>query len=331
MARAGKIVFASGKTGDYDLWSLDLATSTPRQLTRTRYWNDKPKWSPDGRRIVYTSAVATGQEIFSISAEGGAPEQLTTLGKWCDSPCYSPDGRRIAYISNEAGNNDVWIMDADGGNRTQITTYRGSDNHVRWMPDGRGIVFSSDRDEDADIWHIDLQTREATQLNTDRGADITPAPSPDGELIAFASNRQLEASDDAYEDRDKDIWLMAADGRFPVRLTANQGADFAPCWSPDGDAILYTADQGIRDCHLRTLDVSRLREAYRAGDAQRIEEEASRLSPVEVRYDREGMKDDIDARRRKSLFTMWMPDRWIEWIYPAGYFGKERNADWVRG
>ncbi|MEO0604830.1 MAG: hypothetical protein AAF211_25585 [Myxococcota bacterium] len=332
-ALMGKIVFASGKLGDYDLWSLELATGETRQLTRGNCWNDKPKWSPDGRRVVYTSncGVPVGQEIFTVDAQGGKPVQLTRLGRWADSPDYSPDGSRIAFISNEAGNNDVWVMNADGGDRTQVTTHRGSDNHVRWTPDGRGLLFSSDRGEDADIWHIDLSSGAKKQLNEDRGADITPVPSPDGELVAFVSNRQFEPDPkDPDSDRDKDVWLMTADGRFPTRLTGNQEADFSPCWSPDGTHILYTADRGTMDCHLRTVDVTELRAAYRSGDAGQITREVERLRHLEVEYDREGMKADIQAERNKGLLTFWMPERWVRFLYPAGHFGKERNPDWVR-
>jgi len=331
-ANAGKIVFSSGKQGDFDLWNLDLATGATLQLTRGNCWNDKPRWAPDGRRIVYTSncGVPVGQEIFTVDAAGGTPVQLTRIGRWADSPVYSPDGTRIAFISNEAGNNDVWIMHADGSNRTQVTTDLGSDNHVRWAPDGRGLYFSSDRGDDADIWHIDIASGRTTQLNADPGADITPVPSPDGTLIAFVSNRQFEPNpEDPDDDRDKDVLLMSADGRHPVRLTENQGADFSPCWSPDGNYLLYTSDRGTMDCHLRTIDVTAVRAAFATGDAQQIERAVAALEHVEVEYDREGMKRDIDAERNKGLLTFWMPERWIRFLYPAGHFGKERNADWI--
>ena len=262
LAQSGKVAFASGKVGDYDIWSLDLATGAMTQLTRGNYWHDKPSWSPDGRWVVFTTnrAGGPGQEIFKVDANGQNLVGLTGLGRWADSPTFSPDGRRIAFISNESGNNDVWIMDADGRNRTQVTRHQGSDNHVRWTPDGRGLYFSSDRDSDADIWHIDLSSGATRQLNEDRGADITPTPSPDGSLIAFCSNRQHEPnSDDPYEDRDKDIWMMGADGSFPVRLTPNQGADFCPCWSPDGNSLLYTAESGKQASRLRVMDVRELR------------------------------------------------------------------------
>lgn len=123
---------------------------------------------------------------------------------------------------------------------------------------------------------------------------------------------------------------MAADGSHPVRLTSNQGADFSPSWSPDGSAILYTADARAQDTHLRVIDVRGVRDAYQTGDHAAIRAAAERLRPERVDYDRSGMRADIEAERTTFWFTALLPQRWVERIYPTGYFGKERNADWVR-
>lgn len=328
----GKIVFASGNVGDYDLWTLDLVSGAIRQLTTGTNWNDKPSWSPDGSKVVFTSdRNGGGQDIFCVSAEGGEPVALTNLKLWADSPVFSPDGQRIAFTSNEAGNHDVWVMDADGGNRTQVTVDEGSDKHVRWAPDGKGLYFSSDRmDGDADIWHIDLATGTTRQLNEDLGADITPVPSPDGSLIAFCSNRQLrEDPNNPNSDRDKDIWMMRADGTMAVRLTNNQGADYCPCWSPDGTHLLYTANDESNVCHLRMVDISELLAAYGQNDFEAVKKAANRLRHTKVDYERSAMAAEIGAERHAIYFTAWMPDSWVRRIYPSGYFGKERNPHWV--
>ena len=70
--------------------------------------------------------------------------------------------------------------------------------------------------------------------------------------------------------------------------------------------------------------------AYRTGDPAAIEAAAARLRPDRVDYDRTGMKAEIGAERTQFWFTALLPERWVEQVYPTGYFGKERNADWVR-
>jgi dipeptidyl aminopeptidase/acylaminoacyl peptidase len=202
---------------------------------------------------------------------------------------------------------------------------------VRFTPDGRALLFSADRGQDTNIWRLDLATGQETQLNADAGSDITPVMSPDGALIAFCSDRQHRPDPrDRHVDRDKDIWLMRADGAFPVRLTSNQGSDFSPCWSPDGTEILYTADAGSDGCHLRVIDVTAMRGAFASGDAAAIEAAARRIRPEEVDYDRTAMKKEIGAERTTTFLTYFLPSAWMEKLYPTGYFGNERNADWVR-
>lgn len=327
----GTIAFASGKTGDYDIWTCDLVTGRLIQLTFGNGWNDKPKFSPDGQWVVFVSDQTGAREVFKVPASGGEAIQLTHLGgRWADSPVFSPDGKYIAYVSNEAGNNDLWIMDVEGNNHTQVTTHEGSDDSVAWTPDGQGLLWSSDRGDDADIWHYDFASESRTQLNEDRGGDFSPSPSPDGALIAFVSNRQeTPDANNPYKDRDKDIWMMTKQGELAVKLTENQGADYSPCWSPCSNYLLYTADDNRKDCHLRVLDVSDVAKAYATGDLRAVERAAGYVRTQAVALDREPLKAEVGARRHATFLTTWLPESWMTSCYPAGYFGLERNPAWT--
>ena len=74
-----------------------------------------------------------------------------------------------------------------------------------------------------------------------------PAWSPDGEQIAFATDR----------DGNLEIYVMAADGSNPTRLTDNPAEDSNPGWSPDGNQIVFTSDRdGDVDVYTMTPDGS---------------------------------------------------------------------------
>lgn len=326
----GRIAFASGKSGDYDIWTLDLEDGAYRQLTTTHAWNDKPAWSPDGEWIAFTSNVGGFSEIYRVPAGGGEVEQLTSVGRWCDSPAYSPDGGTIAYVSNVAGNNDIWLMDSDGRNPRRITTYEGSDGHVCWTPDGGSLIWSSDRDMgDADLWQLELGAGAKTQLTGAFGADVDPQVSPDGRYVAFVSNRAYRLDpENPHKDRDQDIYLQELASGECVRLTESQGADAAPTWSPDGQMILYTAGDNNSSGRLRLLDVSEVLGAMDGGDRREIERSADRVRTERLDYDRTPLQDDVGAERRATFVTAWLPNRMLEGCYPPNYFGQERNPAW---
>ncbi len=67
-----------------------------------------------------------------------------------------------------------------------------------------------------------------------------PRISPDGKTVAFVASVP-----DLEENRsNSDIWLVPVKGGEPRRLTASEGGDFSPCWSPDGTRIAFISTRG---------------------------------------------------------------------------------------
>ncbi|MBI1877009.1 MAG: PD40 domain-containing protein, partial [Chloroflexi bacterium] len=74
---SGKIVFASGNFGDYDIFLLDLDTQQLSQLTAGPYWNDYPRLSPNASQIAFTSNRSGKQEIWLMNSDGTEPRSVT--------------------------------------------------------------------------------------------------------------------------------------------------------------------------------------------------------------------------------------------------------------
>jgi len=73
-----RIVFATDRDrGDFELYSMDIATGTLFRLTDNDVSDDNPVWSPAGRSIIFESWVGGNLDIYSMDTTGGNLCRLT--------------------------------------------------------------------------------------------------------------------------------------------------------------------------------------------------------------------------------------------------------------
>lgn len=73
------IVFSSDRTGDPEVFGLDLSTQTARQLTHTMGRDAHPSFAPDGRLIVFQSPRGDGHtNLYTMKPDGSDPRKITT-------------------------------------------------------------------------------------------------------------------------------------------------------------------------------------------------------------------------------------------------------------
>jgi dipeptidyl aminopeptidase/acylaminoacyl peptidase len=70
------------------VWSVALDGGSPRKLADQA---ERPRWSPDGKRIFYTS----GGQVWSMDPDGAAPKQITKLSTGAADHIVSPDGKTL--------------------------------------------------------------------------------------------------------------------------------------------------------------------------------------------------------------------------------------------
>ncbi len=167
--KGDKIVFTSLRTGDPEIYTMNLDGSDLTRLTFEKGYDGGPFFSPDGSKIVfrasrpvteeqmadYNDLVENGYvrptalEIFVMEANGKNMKQITNLGKASFAPFFHPSGKKIIFSSNFNGDNprdfNLYMINLDGTGLERITYNPSFDGFPMFSPDGKYIVFGSNR------------------------------------------------------------------------------------------------------------------------------------------------------------------------------------------
>lgn len=117
----GLIVYASDKTGNYEIFVLDPETGLGTQLTNDPGTDIEPVWSPEGDFVAFVSNRDGDFELFVMRADGTDVRQLTLNNAEDRQPHWQPGGHYIVFVSNLNGQFDLFAISADGAMVRQLT------------------------------------------------------------------------------------------------------------------------------------------------------------------------------------------------------------------
>src|SRR5438067_1647818 len=222
-----------GKWVVFDCVDVDLAANTKishlwivpasgpgaagRRLNPTPNHEERPRFSPDGKRVIWTSKATDPTQIWmcdfdpNAGALAGKPHQ--------DTYAISPDGQEVAYTSN------IDEVEATSTNSEIFTVPIAVESAV---PNG----------QNPDALRTAHATAKPKKISTSPGADTTPLYSPNGKYLAWRS--QARAGFEA------DKWRLLVQDR-QSRKTRDLTEKFdrslgSFAWSPDSKAILFSAE-----------------------------------------------------------------------------------------
>src|SRR5437660_1770657 len=87
------------------LWIVPASGGESRRLNPTPNQEERPRFSPDGKRLIWTSKAIDPTQIwicdFDTSAGTlvGQPHQVTNISTGADGAIWSPDGKNIVFVS----------------------------------------------------------------------------------------------------------------------------------------------------------------------------------------------------------------------------------------
>ena len=235
-----RIVFASNRDGDWDIYSMDVNGNNLLQLTNHEKSDRALACSPDGRKIAFRSERDGPPDLYVMDNDGNNVIRLTNSNSFESRPSWSPDGKKIAFSSSCENNCDIFTVDTVGENRTRLAQHEMGDVVPSWSPDGSKIAFASLPPgviafADYHIFVMNADGKKRRNLTGDTGltGNFSPTWSPDGKKIAFDSQRNF-----IY-----DIYVISAEGKKLERLTEGEGNNTRPAYVQDGTRIAFESDR----------------------------------------------------------------------------------------
>lgn len=198
------LAFTSNRSGNTNIYVLDLALGTVRRVTFAEANEELDAWSRDGKFLYFSSTAndpGGRSDVYRVAAAGGTPMQVSReeyVPEFQAAP--SPDGSQIALMARGISNGqwwrnghshidetELWLKSTaeDGGYRKLLGD---AAKHAwpMWSPDGQTIYFMSDKSGSENLWKIAASGGPAQQLTTfTDGRLLFPSIAADGRAIVF--------------------------------------------------------------------------------------------------------------------------------------------------
>ncbi len=201
-----RIVFASDRDGNWELYSMNTDGSGQRRLTFTDDIDEQhPSFRPDGRYIVYDATGADDADIYMWDITTRSPWSCTDDPAEDVEPHFAvgADGYYIVFSTYRRGNWDVYVswcteLGADEG---PLTSTSGGLEGYGWQNDsGDALLYHGNADGAMDVY-IQYDGGRAVLLGDPDMVKVLPAWSSDFSLVVCQ----------AYTDRGTEIWIIDLD------------------------------------------------------------------------------------------------------------------------
>jgi eukaryotic-like serine/threonine-protein kinase len=143
-----RIIFASNRGGDWDLYSQLADASLPAEALLKRPYDQFPfSVLSDGTLLYREIHPKTGQDLWTLSPDGKtSPLRVTafneTNGQFSpDPPSGAAGGSRwVAYSSDESGRSEIYVQRYPGG-ANRLAVSNGGGILPRWSRDGKELFY----------------------------------------------------------------------------------------------------------------------------------------------------------------------------------------------
>jgi dipeptidyl aminopeptidase/acylaminoacyl peptidase len=240
----------AANTKSSHLWIVPATGGESRRLNPTPNHEERPRFSPDGKRLIWTSKATEPTQIWMSDFDPaggqlvGNPHQVTSISTGADGAIWSPDGKNIVFVSavysdckDDACNKQRDEELKKSKVKAKIFTrlfYRHWNAFTEFK---RSHLFVVSADADASQANVarDLTPGDHDVPPFSLGGQDMYAVSPDGQEVAYTSNiDEVEATSTNNE-----IFIVPIAGGAPKKISTSPGSDTTPLYSQDGKYLVW--------------------------------------------------------------------------------------------
>lgn len=231
----------------YNLYIIDINGQNQKFLSKGKQFCGSPAWSPDDSRITFVkndNNVGGTYDIYSIKVDGSNEIKLTNQNDNF-SPQYFPDNNSIIFSSSNNTWSGIYKMNIDGSNKQLLTPQSKSFGEPKISASGNMISMTSNDWNGSQIFVMNSDGSNLKQITftvsskyfpgSPRDGDCNPVWSPNNNTIAYVS----------YENGSPDIFIINSNGTGKKRLTDTPLRDENPCWTTDGNYIIFSSNRNM--------------------------------------------------------------------------------------
>ncbi len=250
------------------LWIVPASGGESRRLNPTPNHEERPRFSPDGKRLIWTSKATDPTQIWMCDFDPeagqlvGKPHQVTSVSTGADSGIWSPDGKNIVFVSavypdckDDACNKQRDEELKKSKVKAKIFTklfYRHWNAFTEFK---RSHLFVIPADAVGDAVSVPGKPTASPTVPRDLTPgdhDVPPfhlggqdmyANSPDGQEVAYTSNIDNGQSGSGLEatSTNDEIFIVPISGPATAakKISTSPGADTTPLYSPDGKYLAW--------------------------------------------------------------------------------------------
>ena len=221
------------KHGDYsDLIYMDQDGANRQTVGKNFTLLLSPDWSPDGRLVALNTYVGNHPRLEFFNLRNGRRTAFGDFKGLNSTPEFSPDGRYVAATLSYTGDSEIFIYDIKQKKWRRFTRHKGIDTTPTWSPDGKWIAFVSNRSGRPQVYRKAVAGGKAQLVSTQGSYNTSPSWSPAGDRIAMISLKNWTFAVATVRPDGSDIRYLATGKRIE-----------SPSWSPNGQMLLYSAEE----------------------------------------------------------------------------------------